>query len=416
MAGILRAGDVEILELIILSSNNGNAINVIPQMVSVEIFEEISKPFITGRVILRDSQDLINSVPIIGRERLFLRVRTPSSKEEYRGEFLIYKMDDRVDVHDRDVLYTLHFMSIEAVVDISSRHSRLLSGRISDLIELVVKDKDLIGSSKRCNIESTANSISFVSNWWSPVKCIMYMADNAVNIRGSASYLFFENKYGFNFVSMDSLNSQTAMYTFKGDKHSDRSGDNPMGGSRKDLSNDYSQILSWRLVKNFDYIERITSGMAGSESVSYDILSKVMYHSGYPAPFEGYNHLNDYPLINESTFSNSRAVMMRYTYAYNNIDGASASYTDGADVDRRHRMSEADGFKVEIEVFGKTEYSVGQKIYLDMPTPSEISKTGNDVDFVHSGNYIIGSINHFISTSSHKCIMELIKDSHIIQG
>jgi hypothetical protein len=76
---------------------------------------------------------------------------------------------------------------------------------------------------------------------------------------------------------------------------------------------------------------------------------------------------------------------------------------------------------VEINVFGRTDYTVGQKVYLEMPKPVVITEKDQAnadpqngfIDTMYSGFYIVTAINHVISRENHTCIMELSKDSKL---
>jgi hypothetical protein len=79
-------------------------------------------------------------------------------------------------------------------------------------------------------------------------------------------------------------------------------------------------------------------------------------------------------------------------------------------------MKQAESFKVTIKVKGRTDYTVGQVVYLDIntPSPAQNDDTPEDlVDQMFSGNYLVAAINHYIDREMHECTMELIKDSLI---
>jgi hypothetical protein len=72
--------------------------------------------------------------------------------------------------------------------------------------------------------------------------------------------------------------------------------------------------------------------------------------------------------------------------------------------------------KIEIEVLGRVDYTVGKKVYVEIPLTRQISKDDTDIlDKVYSGNYIIGAISHRFDSDKHMCTMELIKDSTLLK-
>lgn len=74
---------------------------------------------------------------------------------------------------------------------------------------------------------------------------------------------------------------------------------------------------------------------------------------------------------------------------------------------------QAEGHKVSINVFGRTDYSAGQRVHLSVPRSTQIKKNDDPEDKILSGNYLIGAICHLITLDSHQCTMELIKDSYM---
>ena len=81
-----RAGDVSLNEVAIVSSN-GVLLNITPQVVSIELFENLFESFISGKIVIKDSQALQTFFPLVGNEFLRLSFVTPSLSDEfaYRG-------------------------------------------------------------------------------------------------------------------------------------------------------------------------------------------------------------------------------------------------------------------------------------------------------------------------------------------
>ena len=122
---ISQAGDVNIEDVTTITST-GFAQNVTAQVMGIEIYEDMFASFITGKLMLKDSQDLTNLFPLIGEESVRIKINTPSlpEKDAYSGEFFIYKMDDKEKVSEREVIYVLHFISKDAINDMNKKMSK----------------------------------------------------------------------------------------------------------------------------------------------------------------------------------------------------------------------------------------------------------------------------------------------------
>lgn len=411
------AGDVRIEDVTIISSQ-GLAQNIQPQIVGIEIYEDIFSTFITGKLFVRDSQDLQNFLPLIGEETLRLRVITPSLPDDqaYIGEYAIYKMDNKGKTSQREVVYCLHFISKDAIVDLNKNISRAYGGKVSDIVKTLIENKYGLESKKKANIEETKNVTKFVSNWWSPVQSIQYACDTAINQNDSPSYVFFENKFGLNFVSLETLFSGSPIkQRFISDNYT-REVSDASGAASRDIEKDYQRILDLDASMGFDYMERLRSGMFGSELITFDVLTKQYVHVGYNATedFKKSKHANEYPLWSDNVPARQKAVIIYGSKYYNNFEDFDDVTNTRSIQKRKSLLAQAEGHKVNITVFGRTDYSAGQRIYLSVPKATQIKKTDDPEDKILSGNYLIGAICHLITTESHQCTMELIKDSYMV--
>lgn len=407
------AGDVKIEDVTIITSK-GLAQTVTPQVVAIEIYEDIFSTFITGKLYLRDSQELTNFLPLIGEEVVRIRVLTPSLAEEegYTGEFFIYKMDDKAKTAEREMVYVLHFISKEAIVDLNKQLSKAYGGKVSDIAKTLITSEYGLESTKPANIEETKSTTKFVANFWSPTQAIQYAVETAVNMNDSPSYVFFENKYGLNFVSLESLYVGSPIkQRFLWDNYTREV--ESSGSASRDISADYQRVLEFSTPQTFDYMDRLKSGMYGSELITYDMLTKQYTHVGYGANFNDSQHLNENPIWSDSTPARAKAVVIFGSKYYNNFDNFDDVTNTRSVQKRKSLMAQAEGHKVNITVFGRTDYSAGQRVYLQVPKNNQITASDTDTDDkLLTGNYLISAICHLITVESHQCVIELIKDSY----
>ena len=405
------AGDVRLEDVTIITSL-GFAQTVIDQVIGIEIYEDIFSSFITGKLILQDSQEISNLMPLIGEELVRIRVMTPSlpEKDAYAGEYYIYKMDDRIKSQERELIYVLHFISKDAIMDLNKTISKAYSGKVSDIVEELITSEYGLQSKKKHNIEDTSNETKFISNFWTTTKCLQYCCDNAINQNDSPSYVFFENKYGLNFVSLDSLYKGTPlMQRFIWDNYS---AEVSAGSSTRDINKDYQRVIEFQMSDSFNYVDRLKSGMYGSEIIYYDILSKQYVHTGYKPDFTKGKHLNEYPLYTSNVAARPKALIIHDHMYYNNFDGFADTTNTKSIQKRKSLMALAEGYKVTITVFGRTDYSAGQRVYLEVPKNAQLKESETDFeDKLLSGNYLISALCHLITREKHECTMELIKDS-----
>jgi len=414
---VLRfAGDVTIDKVKIITAK-GFYQDVGAQVINVQFYEDLFAPFITGSLILKDSLDLVNLFPFIGEEYLELEISTPTlDKNNIKGKYYIYKMTNREMSGDKSVVYQLHFISVEAVVDLNKKTSRVFGDKISKMIEPFIKDKTFgLESDKKVFIEETLNNTKYISNYWTPIENIMYLADTAINTNRSPSYVFFENRDGFYFISLERLYTNAVFQDFVYDKYT--RDDRPGGGSVRNPEKDFKRILEISIPTSFDYMDRIRSGMLSSRQVSYDVTKKTYSAKNYNMfqRFEQQKHLNKYPINSDRSIFRAASRIINYPKNFGNFNGFGDVTNAKSNQERISLLKLAEANKINITVPGRCDYTVGQKIKLDLKRIEPLSKKdGDTTDKMFSGNYIIAAINHYVDREKHECYMEIIKESSMM--
>jgi len=410
------AGDVSIDKIEIVS-RNGFIQNVTNQVIAIELFEDIFTPLTTGNVVLKDSLDLANLFPFTGEEFINILIRTPTMDQPEKiinHQYYIYKMTDRELLGDRSVAYVLHFISTEGIADLNKKISKTFGGKISEIAKTLITDKyNGLETKKKVFIEDTANNVNYISNFWSPIRNLNYIAGNAANSNGAVDYLFFENRTGFNFNSLEYLYQQPIKQHWVYDSYSRDFGAD--GRAIRNVEADYSKVQEISIPEAYDYMDKTRSGMFANRMINYDLTTKQYIDKKFDliAEFPKNKHLNDFALASNKNISRSNSLIFFYPKYYNNFNNYK-DVTNAHTIQKRmSSLKAAEGIKVQINVFGRTDYTVGMKVSLTLNKINPIGKNEEDVtDKLYSGNYIVAAINHYINRQKHECSIELIKDSY----
>jgi hypothetical protein len=407
------AGDVSIDNAQIIT-RNGFAQNIAAQVISIQIFEDLFSPFISGSLVVKESLDYINLFPFAGEETLDLQISTPSlEKGNIKGKFYIYKMTDRELLGDKSVVYQLHFISPEAIIDMNKKVSRVFGDKPEVVIDYLTKDEiNGLQTKKKVNVEESSKTIKFISNFWSPTKAIQYVVNGATNKKDSPSYLFFENRDGFNFVTLDSLYSNPVYQEFVYDRYT--RDNKPSGGDAKNVGQDYKRIDMVSVPLGFDYIDRIKNGLFASKIISYDLTKKQYNVKPFNMfeYFDGSAHLNKYNVASEKSIFRTNSTFINYPRANSTFSGFGDATNYRNEQKRISMIKAAEANKIQIVVPGRCDYTVGQKVNVRLYKVEPLSdKDEDNLDKMFSGNYLIAAVNHYISRERHECNMELIKDS-----
>ena len=411
MEKINGAGDIEIKQIDLIGKYSTTSL--VGLYTEIQIFEDIFSPFITGTITITESFDLMNKLPLIGEEFLILDLTTPGFEKRIKGRFYVFKCSEKVAIRDKLSAYTLSFISIDAVNDLNIRLNNAWSGFCSDIaFRLIAKDKAGVQTEKPINIEDTINGIKFVCNNWSPVKAINYAAEKSVNKDGISSYLFFENRDGFNFVSLHTLYQGNTIQDFIFDNY-ERTETN-VGDTIRDAEQDYRRIITMSMPSGFDFIDRLSKGMFTSNLTSYDMVTKRFkrQYFSYQEEFNKIPHLNKFPLNSTEVVSAPDSLVynkIKHTAMHNGFDDVSNS---DKFLFRLSALANTQGFKLRVETLGRTDYTVGKVISLKTFRLETVDDKSNDlVDPTYTGKYLISAVKHNVGGNKHTCTLELIKDS-----
>ena len=417
------AGEIT-LRKIELTTPAGYKLDVRDQVVAVQVYEDIFSPFITMTITLRESLDFINALPLLGEEVVEVDLATPTFNTDVntiRGKFYVYKLSDREMLGERNSVYTLYCVSFEALTDLNVKMSRSFKGNVAEIATTLL-GKEGLNTKKKFNVEPTKNSTMYVSNFWSPAKNLNYVADTAINKNDSATYLFFENKEGFNFVSLDLLYGQEVYQKFVQNDYvrdTDKSGT----GSTRNINKEYGKIVELKVRTNFDTIKNMNSGAYASRLYSYDMLRKKYYVKDYYAykDFPDIEHLNNFSLYSDAM----PATAMNFIYNDVRHTAAFSGFNDTSNTEsKQSRVAAIQLLKsnvIEITVNGRTDYTVGLKVYVEIFKPAPVRDTdtptmdnaSGTIDTTLSANYLITAINNLITRDNHTCVLELSKDSFV---
>lgn len=415
-SNILRfAGEINIVNATLFSLS-GTKLNISNQILTIEIYEDMFSPFTSANIVLSESIDLINLFPLIGEEYIELNLVTPTSKVPIKNVFYIYKISDRIYTAEREVTYSIKCISKEFISDSNTRIKKSIYGNIEESAKKIISG-DGLQTEKNVVTEKTTNDIKFASNFWSPVKCLGYLASSAISGQKSPSFLFFENRNGFNFVSINALLQGDVFQRFTKDNYTrDIDSSDVSISSYKNIIKDYSKIIDLNVPVITDYITAVKSGQVYSKVISHDILTKRYHVKDYSLlkDVRLFKLLNDNLSHTSNTIGDNSSVISVIPRYYNNYMG----YSDNSNykiLQRRNSFFEnLKKQKITIEVFGRTEYTVGLVVEVDIPAVRQISKEDSNEkvkDKLLSGRYLITAVSHKIDRENHICKLELMKNS-----
>ena len=425
-----------LLEDCTIVSTTGTEFNITELVQEINIYENLYQASISGDIVIKDTNNIVDNFPILGEERLSLKIMTPqkSPKKDTiidftRSPLMIYKVNSTEGEGENALVVSLQFGSVEAFRNNTCRVSQSYTGQPSDIVEKILRDESYLKSKKPLYIEPTANLTKIVFPNKRPFRCIKHLSQisNSSHINSSPSYLFYETTKGFHFRTIDSLCLEGTKFNFR----------ETVGGQRDErgvvrVENELENIISYQVTPRKDTMRNIQSGMLSSKLITHDIYNKKvnLYKYDYlnnfdkdihPDNGEGkpiYSEAKD-PDNQKSLFDHEDTKLFVSTTASGYSFSESSNYpyqSDNLNQTLQRKTARNEQFEygicLNVEINGQTYIQAGDKIGLEIGATA--ANTDKESDDMLSGNYIVTHLRHIFTMSQelkHKIIMRVAKDS-----
>lgn len=373
-------------------------------------------PFVTGSITISDSISLNSLIPLAGEELIEIDFETPMHQGDqfkYKKSFHLYKMEANENFSMKNAVIQLMFISIDGFTDMNTRISQTFRGSVSDTVKKLLKTKRGLNTQQNIIVEDTQTFSVHTSNFWNPSQNIMYLAAQAYNSKNNPNFMFYENRDGFNFVSLDKLYEQPVkLDLIRDQKNRDQNDD---GTTRPNAAADYNRVIDMSTHDFYDYIDRLETGMYGSSIYHYDVQTRKLnfLQRNNKLDFKT-KLLNENDSIIQPTIFLPQAKMLTKIIHRGLYPDAQFEAYD-IDLRRMSLLKKAESFKTNIRIYGRANYKVGDiinlKVYANKPT-TEKTTDKEMFDPMFTGKYLVSALSHDISNAAHYCNIELIRDSY----
>jgi hypothetical protein len=456
------ASSFQLKTVVIYGVKSNKAYDITDLVQRFDYFESITSPMISGTLVMVDSgSNLISSLPIQGTERIVITLIAPNN-EEHEYDLRVFKIGNRFGA-ERFQTYTLGLVSWEGLLNEGVRITKVLKGKSSEIVRSLLKD--YLKTTKDINFETTKFNIIFNAGKKNPFAVINSIQSKSVansssntitdapkatgsttsssnstisslkptdsseygSVTGSAGYLFFENKDGYVFKSIDSLcEGKTSVGTYYQEPIDINSPPN-------------KKILSIDFINEIDILTKLRTGAFSSvicyynystgayeEYVhsldkSYDSMKHMGSQKGLPY---GQKELSKYPtrvmsmILDHETWYDGEAIA-----SPEKKDGGAGGDNAAEFPDYQKfyiaqsisRLNSLTNQKVQIKINGTPSIKAGDSINIMIPNQvTQKQKIVEKYDPEHSGTYLISEVNHVFESKLRTCFtfLTLIRDSY----
>lgn len=389
-----------------------------------DYFEDILSPCVTAIAQLMNSSSLFNILPIRGGEKVTISVDTAFG-EFVLDDLYVYKVSN-LDAQHSNEMFTLNLVSREGLTNETSRCQTIYRGNLQTTVTKILKDDLKTKKYKSENIEGTSNDYSFIGNNRKPFHVLTWLGPKAVpangqnsgtageEARGTAGFLFYENKDGFNFRSIDSLVSSTKIQTNSADKENI-----PYYLFTQVIEENQTKtnfnILNYNYEKNIDLMKSLRVGMYVNKTYFYDLYSNTLDLYTYKVKDQVKNKLGGAESIavsDEFGDSISRIMVRTSDRGALKTDGSvSDKLRSGADMAMSYsRYNLLFTQALNMVVPCNVNLKVGGILHAEFPRIDRSTNMTSDEE--QSGYYLIKELRHHFEGGQMVTSLRLIRDSY----
>ena len=340
----------------------------------------------------------------------------------FKKSFRIYKQSNRKNVNETTEIYVLHFVSEEFILSQQLKVTKTFKKTYSEVVVDILKNYLNVTNSMIAFIEPSTGIRDIVIPNKSPIDAINFCSKRAINFKKSPTFLFFENKLGYHFITTSTLISEKPVYK--------------LNFQPKNLSGNFDKteeifgIRDFEVVTNHDTNKNIKSGLYAGTFIGLDlrnrIISKKQVNYGEISDInQRANRTPDIGVIYNKTgktnieMYNSKVVLFPMSLYARESEYVKQNYPEiiNSDDDTYHYVLQRGASfrnlmqkRLKLVMPGNFDLTSGLNVEVNIPIRG--LKVGSDsLDKAISGKYLILASRHIIRFDRHETVIEVVTDS-----
>lgn len=421
-------------QAVIETLDGSKKIDITNSILFADYFEDILSPCVTMTIQLMNSTSLFNSLPIRGGEKVSISLETVFGRFELDGDssMYVYKVSN-LDAQSTNEMFTLHLVSREGLTNETNRCLKKYEGNIKNTVLDILDNVLQTSKYEDKNIERTSNTYTFIGNQKKPFHILTWICPKAVpssngggvsgkgnnaEAKGVSGFLFYENKEGFNFRSIESLVSNTQIQLGSSDNESIQRYTYTQKVIESNVKGSERKILNYNFEKNIDLMKSLRVGMYSNKTYFFDLYENRLDLITYNLKDQIQNKLgkNDIGVSEEFGSSVSRVLVRTADRGVLSKQGiADSSGRDNADMAKsfsRYNLLFTQALNMVVPC--NPTLKVGDIIYAEFPRIERADQ--KRVDDEQSGNYLIKELRHHFEGGQLVTSLKLIRDSYGLYG
>ena len=399
-------------------------VNIAGVYQEINIYDSMFMPCIRGEILIQDAIGLSSKLLLDGSEYLSMEILKgeESGPTTFKKTFRIYKQSNRENINQNSEIYILHFASEEMIFSEQKKVNQSFNGTYTDIVNVILKKYLGVTSKKLGSIENSKGLHTVIIPNLSPFDTMDWLSKRAVDSDSLPNFLFFENKYGYNFVSLTELIKREPIMNINFEpKNLSVSGGQEFYGAREA-----------KIINSTNYIESIKNGVYSGKFIGIDLLTRKVNINQIDFN-QTYNktkvHLNKYPNFTTAANRDGKdaahmfdSKVSLYAFATTRKDTSWVKQNDaqtGTNIDDTHAyvfqrapiLANLLQTTIHLNIPGNFGVTSGAIINLKMPIKSGKTEVGEGLDQTLTGKYIVTATRHVIKGDMHETVIEVATDS-----
>lgn len=387
-----RENGVE-FEISLINFDQSTSMDIKQMVAEVNIYYDIFNNVIKTDLLISDAIGLIERFPIVGDEKIALKLKTAGESKAVSFIFDLYKMSDRSVMDERHHGYVLHGMSQHGIHDtMENINTAYLDTPIGDIVSTVFDEHLAAAGQKSINVEATEGVFSIVGTGQSPTQFINMLGKEAQSsqFKDTSTYLFYEDNKEFHFRTLSSLYAGNTVEDYylmdpsesklSGGRESIKPYQTIMGISFNTGFNTLDSMINGVYRNNVEVIDPIMRRFESTDFSYLDDFDKLTHLGGKKyitsngAISKGKGSVHQRLLV--SQISQDQTEYKNETYFSGKTDGDVILNSPrvkqrflNQSISEQYNMGQ---HIVDISVPGNTKLQVGEVISIHVPQPSDV--------------------------------------------
>jgi hypothetical protein len=400
-------GDFTYDKVMMKSLDGSRKQDITNQCVTMDIYESILSPIIKAELVIYDSIDLLQTFPIKGEELVEIDWKSHSKNKSTFTKLIVVSVQDiGIDVSNRMKSYKLLLTSPELYYSQRNLVKKHYKQNSSDIIKDIVKTK--LQTSKKIQNDSTKGIEDITLTKLKPFQAIDLLRRRAISTKNkSSSFVFYENQYGYQFRTLESIFEQ-------GKKNvGDRIYFYDTNTAESVRTVNYRNIIAYQHQNLATTLDSVQNGGLNNRVIELDLVTGEIKKHDFKD--------ESYVKVDKSGTDISTSTFKQKYGEEPSVQYFVASDSSLPDYQLPEKIGYLQGFiqkivsnLLHVHVYGDNLTGAGDVIELKIPDATGLTNTKEGK--MMSGNYMIAKCRHMLTFGNYRQYtqsFELIKGSYL---